>query len=337
MQSGSFFSLLICVVVIAPAIGETAAEYKIKKLSRKSVSETSFRNYRIGAAVYLVSENWQKVRQDRKCHFNSSLDSLVTFWLPRNKYPVILMNTRAWTRSEMKSIRTLWLEIDFFFINIYSIFHTPPTNNTFEDRLNPLSDKNYKQMCAFWSAGFLRVPILKTFRYILRMDDDTCIASRINYDIFEDMHSLNVHYAFHSLFLDLKHVVVGLDQFVRDYINSTRINIANKHLYDNSYKLNQNRKWSFSTNLEVVDMKRFRQPDIQHFIQAVTESNYIFHRRWGDAPLRFIIGWLFLGPSQILWLCDFVYQHSNWPQFELCPHRSASINAVLNAMGQALT
>lgn len=34
-------------------------------------------------------------------------------------------------------------------------------------------------------------------------------------------------------------------------------------------------------------MDRYRQPDIMDFVKFISDSEMIFHRRWGDAPLRY--------------------------------------------------
>ena len=44
----------------------------------------------------MVKIPWTSVRENRICHFNASMNSLVSYWRPRNNYPVILMFDNPW-------------------------------------------------------------------------------------------------------------------------------------------------------------------------------------------------------------------------------------------------
>eukprot|EP01041_Mallomonas_annulata_P001745 gene1745-3372_t len=285
----------------------------------------SLSNNKMGAVVYLVSSKWRESRQDRKCNFNKSMDALYQYWHPNNPYPIILMNTQSWLKADMKIIRRKYFKMDILFIDISKYFYINPGITSFEDAAAPLSDINYKHMSNFFFHGFLKIPLLQQFKYIFRLDDDTCIQDPINYDIFHEMYTYGLVYSYHTTWNDADNVVKGLSQFVDDYITHNNIQIANIELYNFVKKSNQIP--AFSTNLEIIDTHKYKRKEILKFIDAVVSSNYIYHRRWGDAPLRFVLAELFWRPNEVLRLCEFDYQHSSWAVSSMCDHRT-HLNAV---------
>eukprot|EP01035_Chromulina_nebulosa_P033280 gene33280-44550_t len=175
--------------------------------------------FNLGALMMLVSQPWFGNRSGRLCYFNKSMDSLENHYLPiHSKYPIVLLSsTKRWTRQDRVEIRRRWRSFDIQFVNIKDYFHSAPKNVTFEDAKTPLSNLDYKQMLSFMFYGFTKVPQLNKYRYLLRLDDDSCFQDAINYDMFQEMLSNDAHYAFREMYVDLDHVVVGLPQFVEDY------------------------------------------------------------------------------------------------------------------------
>lgn len=50
----------------------------------------------IGAVMMMVQHPWTVIRDNRICHFNASMNSLQTYWLPWNNYPIYLMHEKHW-------------------------------------------------------------------------------------------------------------------------------------------------------------------------------------------------------------------------------------------------
>ena len=50
----------------------------------------------VGAVYIMVKLPWTTVRNSRSCYFNSTMDALRKYWLPWNKYSIILMTDRSW-------------------------------------------------------------------------------------------------------------------------------------------------------------------------------------------------------------------------------------------------
>ena len=79
---------------------------------------------------------------------------------------------------------------------------------------------------------------------------------------------------------------------------------------------------AYSTNLEVINTIRYNEDDIISFINTIDKSNHIFHDRWGDAPIRYMISIMFWSAQYLIRLCDFDYQHSIWKPYAMCQDNS---------------
>ena len=262
-------------------------------------------------AIMMLLSNW-KVTRGRTCYFNKSMDALAEHWRPHNQYPIILMGTEHWKYTDMSAIRRTWNTLDFKFININSVFQYNPTIPLYqlEDAKAPLSDLAYKRMCHFFFYGFTQVPELMQYKYLMRMDDDTCIHDNINFDVFAAMEERNAAYGYSSVWLDPPHVTVGMYSFANDYLKLHNTTYTNTALYKKA--LTYNALPAYNTNLEIINTVRYTLPPITSFLNAVVASNLIFHRRWGDAPLRFLVGLLFWRDVDVMQLNSFDMQHSTW-------------------------
>jgi hypothetical protein len=226
------------------------------------------------------------------------------------------MGTESWKRDDMIAIKRQWNTLDFKFINVRDIFDNAPSilQKDFEDADNPLSSIEYKRMCHFFFKGFTEVPLLMQYKYLLRLDEDTCLLDSINYDLFRLMEHRGTAYAYTSTWSDDDSVVRGLYQFLSAYIEQNNVTVSNEGLNTarlNSHNFKENCP-AFNTNLEVIDTVRYRDPLVLHFVEEVVHSNFIFHRRWGDAPLRFVTALLFWTEHDLLRMDDFEHRHSDW-------------------------
>jgi hypothetical protein len=300
---------------------------------------------KLGALVILVSKPWHQERPGRLCHFNKSMTALEEYWLPKHRqYPLYLLtDEQRWAYEDRVAIRRQWRSFDIHFLSIQKYLHNPPTDIAFEDAKAPLSNIEYKNMIAFFTYGFTRVPELTQYHYLMRLDDDSCMHDTINYDMFAEMRGLRTHYAFRAMFLDKENVVEGMNEFIDEYrrkflgrtdtldskgASDASYPWANLELHNWRVALNTKGAPSFSTNFEIIDIRRYLETDIAHFLRHVENSHMIYHRRWGDAPIRYYMAELFWGPQEVLWMCDFDFQHSSWPPYKMCERRISN-NSVI--------
>lgn len=305
----AFIACVVCVVFTQKQRYRQNSSSRRVNITRQCLRDVNG-NKSLGAIMMLL-DNW-KVSRGRKCYFNASMDALTAHWRPNNKYPIILMNTVPWKYADMSAIRRKWDTLDFKFINVNKAFEYNPTVplNELEDVNAPLSNLAYKRMCHFYFQGFTEVPVLMQYKYLMRMDDDTCIQNNINYDLFQNMEDRNAVYAHSSVWLDGPQVTQGLYPFAESYLNEHNLTWSNPELRKRVYSYTS--APAYNTNLEIINTVRYTLPPVTQFINYVVESNMIFHRRWGDAPLRFVLSLMFWKEAEIVTLDNFDHQHSTW-------------------------
>ena len=172
---------------------------------------------------------------------------------------------------------------------------------------------DYKRMIAFWFHYFFELNFLPD--YVMRLDSDSCITSDMVVNPFQYMQTHKIEYMYNAMFLEPPFVIEGLKDFVRQHpgqpVNKNKaLSLWSK---EDSESMNV-----FSTNLEWFYMPAFRRQHILDWKEEVKQNGGIFRHRWGDAPLRTIVGTTFLNSSRIARFCRFSYNHSCWVAFDAC-------------------
>jgi hypothetical protein len=288
------------------------------------------KNMSLGAAMMLVHPNLTRFRGRKRCFFNQSMDRLVQYWQPRNPYPLHLMTNRPWRHDEIVEIKSNWPSLNLSFLDVSLYFPEFESAEDYFDQRTAKFSNHYRHMCAFFFYRFLTHPILRKYRYLMRIDEDACIEHNIEVDLFQDLSTSNASYAYITIFSDSSNVVRGLYDFVNTFKQKYGISWSNPELASTNSRWHAKRRrlLAFATNWEIIDTVRYRQPDILRFLQAIHHSMMIYQQRWGDAPLRFLLATLFWNHQEVQKICDFSYQHGNQESFMKC-NRSNHDNPVM--------
>ena len=333
----AFEILAVCLLIaVACCVGQSQNKFALRhgNATHHHQQQQQLQPQQFGAVFMLVMD-WKGNRDGRKCYFNLSMDALSSKWRPHNPHPIILMDTRPWNRSDMVGIRRTWPSLDIKFINVGKVFNSVPVNLTedqFEDAKNPISPLAYKRMCYFYTKGFTEVPLLMDYKYLMRFDDDTCILDNINFDIFQVMERKKFAYAYNAVWDDSAIYTRDIYKFTDNYAREHQIKWKNPTLHKATINSSRfpDKVPNFNTNLEVINtVTYYRDPAVMGYINAIADSNLIFHRRWGDAAVRFITAQLFWTEKQLYKLTDFELLHSNWEVFPMLEY-SDSANPELS-------
>ena len=189
---------------------------------------------------------------------------------------------------------------------------------------------DYQFMCAFFFLGIYRQSwiIENNISYYMRLDSDSYILSKINYDIFEYMRKHNLAYAYRVRSGESSCCSRYLTKLIRMYIRDEGMQITSKDVewigkynWEELEMLDTTKESAapmeqYYANLEVVNVQSFRDdPEVFKWEMAVWNDtryhvNGIFTQRWGDSLLRFYTVHLF--PQlwkRIHYLCDIEYYH----------------------------
>ena len=135
------------------------------------------------------------------------------------------------------------------------------------------------------------------------------LAEDVGFDVFQRMRDTGAVYAFKQVFRDPPDVTVGMREFANNYMQERQLQYANPLLKEHVDR--NNKLFAFSTNLEWVDVRAYRRKALVEFFTFLDDSGMIFHRRWGDAPLRFLLATMFWTSTQVMKVCV-EYVHSTW-------------------------
>ena len=198
----------------------------------------------------------------------------------------------------------------------------------------------YNAMISFFLADALEHPRLRSLRYVMRLDTDSYLETAVAADVFGFMERSGVRYAFRAFGEELEEVAArgmwawaaelaggladagsgGSDGGRRPFVLATGGADA---MGDAGATVP-----TYYNNLEVLDVQRFRAADCRAFVRAAAATGGVWHRRWGDAPLRLLQTNLLLAPGEIAQLHSFEYVHSLGTRFYASRHCSAT-NASL--------
>ena len=171
------------------------------------------------------------------------------------------------------------------------------------------------------------------------MDTDSSFLSPSPVDIFRKMHGGSYKYGYRAQAVDPVAVTDGLWNFLDGFLtNHPLANITAAHngfeippvdersssdvpTYYNNFEvnlvaldklcINQKVCTRYMIYVQVVNVKAFTtNKDVHDFTKEVEKTNNVYNRRWGDAPLRFVVCQLFLDVAvDVLQFCEIAYEH----------------------------
>jgi len=157
----------------------------------------------------------------------------------------------------------------------------------------------YRHMCRFFSGIIYHHPALKSFDYYWRLDTDSFLRGKIEYDVFEFMHDNNYIYGYVDSGIDTA-TVDELRTATERYISKNKI--KNTGTWDGS---------AYGTNFEISKIDFWNSEKCIDFFNYLDNLGGIFRYRWGDHIIHFITVSLFCPDKQIHKFTDIAYQHQD--------------------------
>lgn len=226
------------------------------------------------AVVYLVRSTLVDVRD-----VVNSLKSMYAYFLNRFQYPVILLIEQSFKEEWRTFIQN---NVDSRIILSFEHIQFPTPASTSVPRVLTIDGQpwpiGYRQMCRFWSGGFLTFPALQPYDYIWRMDTDAFLTKPIDIDFFQYMQDNNITYGYSNTTQDDASVCVGLDEASNTFFKS----IGRSYHWER-YKM-------YTTHVEIMHIPTMKQSEYYDYFTALDNHAYdgFYMRRWGDAPIRYI-------------------------------------------------
>lgn len=263
------------------------------------------------AVIYLLNDT-----EEDKQTFIKSIESLYYNYLIDHPCDVICFHEPNFCKKELTFIKD-----KFKFINLKTHqidFKVPEYNPEIKNQILeyfPHPDEfhrnrghigfsmGYRHMCRFYAGEFMKLPIIQKYKYIWRLDTDSYILDKINYNVFDRMAENNAIYGYINIQNDHIGAIKNLWETCEAYFSKENciFKDENKGIHF---------KRVYYSNFEIFNMEWFKDKPYQNFYNYIDSTGGIFINRWGDHVLRYIALNALGQKDRCLFFHDIHYYHS---------------------------
>jgi hypothetical protein len=199
---------------------------------------------------------------------------LYTHFLEEHNYPILILY-EGYSEYDIDVIKNKFINITFIFeeisITIPDYLDTDVVYSNIEKKpVNHWRNIGYRHMCRFFAVDMFFHPIISTYKYVMRIDDDSIIKTRISTDFFDYMDSHNIDYMYRvKQTRDCNICNAGMIDFFRS--------IGYDYDYNNKDIIPFN-------NFHIFKLSSIKDRDIFTHKEEIIKN--IYYHRWGDAPLH---------------------------------------------------
>lgn len=164
----------------------------------------------------------------------------------------------------------------------------------------------YRHMCRFFCRSFFDILADNNYDWYWRLDTDSFLLSKINYDIFLFMEKNKYLYGYMVRLTECEEAAKDLSNHTNKFIKNNKI----KPKFLSEYT--RNGKWDRSyyyTNFEISRIDFWRSPEYIKYFDYLDRTGGIYKYRWGDAAIHFIALSMFVEKQQIHQFNDVAYWH----------------------------
>lgn len=151
------------------------------------------------------------------------------------------------------------------------------------------------------------------YSHVMRMDDDSFIHSKIQYDLFQYLRVNGKRYAFRQPVVD-DAVGKGYDEMIDKFL----IDNSDATTQELSEHFKRDRNVGFYNNWFMADLSFFASTPVSTLLDIIDKSKLIYTQRTGDLVIHSTVVRLFLRPEEIYWARDFTYEHMTLCTREKC-------------------
>ena len=175
----------------------------------------------------------------------------------------------------------------------------------------PAFSVGYRLMMRWFAVLIWHYLDAENYTHCMRLDDDSYILSKIEYNLFDYMRDNKKRYAFRNPVLESDDKFdLLMDEYLAKYPESTSPELI--ELYK------RERGVGFYNNFFMADVSFFLSPPASSLLRIIDESKLIFTRRTGDLVIQSAVVRLFLRPDEIHWFRDFTYEHMTLCRKDKC-------------------
>tara|TARA_R110000803_G_scaffold210590_2_gene282838 strand:- start:78 stop:908 length:831 start_codon:yes stop_codon:yes gene_type:complete len=262
------------------------------------------------AIIYLLNDT----DEDKKT-FVDSFDLLYKNYLKENPCDVVCFHEpnfcekeKDFLKNKYKDAGIILQEIVFDLpdyteeIKSKILEYSPHPEKLWRDRGHKGFPMGYRHMCNFFAGGFINLKCLDKYKYIWRLDTDSFILEKINYNVFERMDSSNSLYGYINIQHDHIDAVKDLWETCENYFTKENKVFKSKDLHFRRV---------FYSNFEIFKMSWFKSKPYQDFYNYINSTGGIYINRWGDHAIRYLGLNSLEDKSKFLFFHDVCYKHGS--------------------------
>ncbi|OIP76251.1 MAG: hypothetical protein AUK06_00285 [Parcubacteria group bacterium CG2_30_36_18] len=256
----------------------------------------------IKAAIIYLANSAPKYIADLKL----SLSSLDVNFNDQFRYPVIIFH-RDFSEALIQDIRkatrsnTRFEKVKFEIPDFLNKAEIPERCFGF--------DIEYRHMCRFFSGLVYRHPGLKDYDWYWRLDTDSFLLSKIDYDVFYFMQKHNYMYGYITMLKDRPETVKGLWDLTKKYIRENKIQPTFLHKFTLGGVWNRT---IYYTNFEIGKLDFWHSEKFISYFNYLDRSGGIYKYRWGDTPIHSLAIYMFIPEKQVHQFSDIAYKHQSF-------------------------
>ena len=189
-------------------------------------------------------------------------------------------------------------------------------NNSDQSKwVQPKFSLGYRNMMRWYGVLIYKYLDNLGYEWYMRMDDDSLLHSKINYDLFQFMYNNNYEYGFRAYCNDAISVSDGLIEFCYNYCNKNNIEptFLNRYTLYNSEKTTKNYNiLGYYNNFLITNLKFWLRDDVQLFLKHFDNSGFQYTKRWNDLISQAVTIQIFMERKKLYHFNDFSYEHTTF-------------------------
>ena len=292
----------------------------------------------VSAAICYLTQNTEV----RRTYLKTSLYFLFKYFNEAHKYPVIIFHEGDYDSTSQQeiimSVRVSCRDLVSFQALDPNDFKLPSFID--ETKLNQIlsikppptpywRNKKYRMMCRWWLMHFMKY--VKSYDYVMRLDDDSFIEEPIKEDLFKWMKEKDLNYASNFIHMDCGVCCYGMKQFFDKEFPDKKeilkelfkpqevpmqsvlfhpfrsvISIVENPLPDIREKETLWMPIMYYNNFFITKTAFWETPEVKEQLRKIDKKGSIFYYRWGDSPIQSLLA-ILCSPSDKISKASFAY------------------------------
>jgi alpha 1,2-mannosyltransferase len=259
--------------------------------------------------------------RDSRSMLEKSLDSLYEYYNNEFKHDIIVFYDNKFPFLEKDQIEISKGRNEIKFQLLDGELWKPPDCDEIRNNPNPSNwvdpkfSVGYRNMMRWYGILIYKFLTNLGYEWYMRMDDDSLLHSKIEYDLFKYLYDNNYEYGFRTYVNDHISVSNGLIEFCKKYIDQNNIKptfidrfIKDKSMWDtHNYNI-----VGYYNNFLISKLSFWMRDDVQHFLNEFDNSGYQYTKRWNDLISQAVTIQIFMERNKIYQFNDFTYEHTTF-------------------------